>query len=79
MRCTTSTQKIMRKQIVEHVEKRAKENNFTDFVKIMVDGTLTSEVREIAKKIYPVIYADIRKSKVLSLPEAHKVQTSTAA
>ena len=76
IRCTTSTKKVMRKDIMKHIENRAREQNFTDFVKIMVDGTLANEVREIARKIYPIIYADIRKSKVLSFPET---QTTSAA
>lgn len=68
MRCGTSTQKIVRKTIGDLVKTRAKEQVFTEFVKNMVNGVIAREVREAVNKIFPVVLADIRKSKVLTLP-----------
>lgn len=68
MRCGTSTQKIVRKTIGDLIKTRAKEQVFTDFAKNMVNGDIAREVREAVNKIFPVVLADIRKSKVLTLP-----------
>ena len=68
MRCGTSTQTIVRKTIGDLIRTRAKEQVFTDFAKNMVNGDIAREVREAVSKIFPVVMADIRKSKVITLP-----------
>jgi small subunit ribosomal protein S3Ae len=68
MRCGTSTQKIVRKTIGDLIRTRAKEQVFTDFAKNMVNGDIAREVREAVSKIFPVVMADVRKSKVITLP-----------
>ncbi|MHA1687360.1 MAG: 30S ribosomal protein S3ae [Candidatus Heimdallarchaeaceae archaeon] len=76
MRCGTSTKKVIRKVISEIVDKRAKENTFVDYVKLMISGKLAEEIKEAAKKIYPTILVDVRKSKVLSFPQQDKSAAS---
>ena len=66
MRCGTSTKKVIRKVISEIVDKRAKENTFVDYVKLMISGKLAEEIKEAAKKIYPTILVDVRKSKAIN-------------
>ncbi|MHA1865923.1 MAG: 30S ribosomal protein S3ae [Candidatus Heimdallarchaeaceae archaeon] len=68
MRCGTSTQKIIRKAIQEHIDKKAKEENFQTFVLNIVNRSIASEVETIVNKIYPTILVEIRKSKVLAFP-----------
>jgi small subunit ribosomal protein S3Ae len=70
MRCGTSTQKDVRKTIVDIVKGTAKEQNFVDFAKNLVGGSISSELKKAVGKIYPVVLVDVRKSKVLVLPGA---------
>jgi len=35
----------------------------------MVNGTIAGEIKKAVNKIYPVVLVDVRKSKVLTLPE----------
>ena len=68
MRCGTSTQKVVRKVIIDIIRDIAKQQNFVDFTKNMVSGTISSEIEKAVSKIYPVVLVDVRKSKVLVLP-----------
>lgn len=69
MRCGTSTQKIVRQTIFDIITKASKKQNFDNFAKNIVNGTVSSEMKNAVNKIYPVVLVDIRKSKVLSLPD----------
>lgn len=68
LRCGTSTQKIIRKTIGDLIRTRAREQPFTDFTKNMVNGIISKEVQDAVNKIYPVVMVDVRKSKVITLP-----------
>ncbi|MHA1668549.1 MAG: 30S ribosomal protein S3ae [Candidatus Heimdallarchaeaceae archaeon] len=69
MRCGTSTQKIVRKTINDLLRETARNQNFVDFITNMVNGTIAGEIKKAVNKIYPVVLVDVRKSKVLTLPE----------
>jgi len=47
----------------------------------MVNGEIASELKIVVTKIFPVILVDVRKSKVLVLPETkgESVAAATAA
>ncbi len=68
-RCGTSTQKIVRKVIFDIITKTSKNQNFVNFAQNIVNGSVSSEMKKAVNKIYPVVLVDIRKSKVLSLPD----------
>ena len=70
MRCGSSTQKIIRKTIVDIIRDIGKKQNFVDFAKNMVGGSISSDIKKAVGKIYPVVLVDVRKSKVITLPDA---------
>jgi len=78
MRCGTSTQKVVRKAIVDLLRAKAREQSFVEFSRNMVNGEIASELKIVVTKIFPVILVDVRKSKVLVLPET-KVESVAAA
>jgi ribosomal protein S3AE len=70
MRCGTSTQKIVRKAIFDLLKIKAKEQTFVEFSRNMVNGEIANELKTEVTKIFPIVLVDIRKSKVLMLPES---------
>lgn len=68
IRCGTSTQKLVRKEITDLVRNTAREQNFVEFAKSIIDGSIADEIKKTVNKIYPVVLADVRKSKVITLP-----------
>lgn len=48
------------------IEKKASESDFDAFVKAMLSGELSSEIKTACRKLYPVSKAEIRKSEVQS-------------
>lgn len=77
MRCGTSTQKIVRKAIIDHLSSKAKELTFDEFSSSLVNGGISSELKTEVSKIFPSVLVDVRKSKVLVLPESKAVAVST--
>ncbi|MCG3222622.1 MAG: 30S ribosomal protein S3ae [Candidatus Heimdallarchaeota archaeon] len=69
IRCGASTQKDVRKSIEDIVREIAKEQKFVDFAKNMVNGSISSELKKAVGKIYPIVLVEVRKSKVLVLPD----------
>lgn len=69
MRCGTSTQKIVRQTIFDIITKAGKKQNFVNFAQNIVNGSVSSEMKKAVSKIYPVVLVDVRKSKVLALPD----------
>ena len=69
MRCGASTQKDVRKTIEDIVRGVAKEQNFVDFAKNMISGSISSDLKKAVGKIYPIVLVEVRKSKVLVLPD----------
>ncbi|MCE7742490.1 MAG: 30S ribosomal protein S3ae [Candidatus Heimdallarchaeota archaeon] len=78
MRCGASTQKVVRKAMVDILRANAREQSFVEFSKNMVNGEIASALKIEVTKIFPVILVDVRKSKVLVLPET-KVESVAAA
>ncbi len=79
LRCGASTQKVVRKTIVDFVRAKGREQTFVEFAKNMVNGSIVEELKTLVTKIYPIVYVDIRKSKVVTLPETKAAKTATAA
>lgn len=79
IRCGTSIQKIIRKAIFDLLKIKARELSFVDFCHNMVNGTISTELKTEVTKIYPVVLVDIRKSKVLILPEGITGTVSSAS
>jgi len=77
MRCGTSTQKIVRKAIIDYLSSKAKGLTFDEFSKSLVNGEISSELKTEVSKIFPSVLVDIRKSKVIVLPESKGVAVST--
>ncbi len=77
MRCGTSTQKVVRKTIVDIVRARAREQSFVEYARNMVNGEIASELKAEVTKIFPTVLVEVRKSKVLLLPET-KTKTVSA-
>ena len=77
IRCGTSAKKIVRTKIETIIKEAAKEQEFKEFVQNMVNGTLSAAIKEEVKKIYPVVMVDVRKSKVLTLPEGMEVSVES--
>lgn len=77
IRCGTSSKKIVRTKIEKIIKEAAKEQEFKEFVQNMVNGTLSAAIKEEVKKIYPLVMADVRKSKVLTLPEGMEVSVES--
>ena len=78
LRCGTSIQKVVRKAIVDLVLTRAREQTFVEFTQNMINGTIAEELKSQVIKIYPVVLVDIRKSKVVTLPETKAAQEARA-
>ncbi len=77
IRCGTSAKKIVRTKIERVIKEAAKEQEFKEFVQNMVNGTLSAAIKEEVKKIYPLVMVDVRKSKVLTLPEGMEVSVES--
>ena len=69
MRCGTSTQKVIRKVIVDIIRDIGRKQTFIEFAKNMVNGTISTEIKKAVGKIYTVVLVDVRKSKVITLPD----------
>ena len=71
-RCRTSQKKLIRKRMMEVIERRAKESTFDEFIQAMVfsdrEGSLAQEIEEVARKIYAIRKVEIAKSKLLWIP-----------
>ncbi|MCG3216103.1 MAG: 30S ribosomal protein S3ae [Candidatus Heimdallarchaeota archaeon] len=68
-RCGTSTQKVLRKTIVDIIRATCRNQSFVEFAQNMVNGSIASEIKKAVGKIYPFVLVDVRKSKVITLPE----------
>jgi len=77
IRCGTSAKKIVRTKIEKIIKEAAKAQEFKEFAQNMVNGTLSAAIKEEVKKIYPVVMVDVRKSKVLTLPEGLEVSAES--
>ncbi len=67
-RIKTSQKKIMRKIMLDLLEKKVSETVFDELIQEIVLGKLATEIEIAARKIYQIKKAEIRKVKVLSQP-----------
>lgn len=77
MRCGTSTQKVIRKAIVDIIRETGRKQTFVEFAQNMVNGTISTEIKKAVGKIYPVVLVDVRKSKVITLPDGKAVSVAS--
>ncbi|WEU39721.1 MAG: 30S ribosomal protein S3ae [Candidatus Odinarchaeum yellowstonii] len=68
-RAKTSQEQAVRKIMKDIVYKKAGELNFEQFVQEAVLGKVASEIYNEAKKIVPLRKCEVRKSKLISLPQ----------
>lgn len=73
-RIKTSQEGAIRAIMKRIIEEKAKTLNFDQFVQEAVLGKIASDIYNEAKKIVPLRHVGIRKSKLLSQPEAIKVE-----
>jgi len=64
-RVGTSLKNSCRSYAAEVVDSIAKETNFEDFIKMVIDGDLQQQVRREVTKVYPVGGIEVRKTEVL--------------
>ena len=76
LRCGTSSQKKIRKAIQDFLSEKAKETTFESFALNMVNGTYSAEVKSLVNGFFPTVLVDIRKSKVIVLPEGKKIEVA---
>ncbi len=69
-RAKTSQEQAVRKIMKEVVYRKASELNFEQFVQEAVLGKVASEIYNEAKKIVPLRKCEVRKSKLVSIPQS---------
>ncbi|MEM1508741.1 MAG: 30S ribosomal protein S3ae [Thermofilaceae archaeon] len=67
-RIKASQKKALRKIILNLLDEKISEMTFDELIQEIVLGKLTIELEIIAKKIYPIKKAEVRKVKILSQP-----------
>jgi len=67
-RIQSSQKRAIREKMKDIIEKFARENVMSEFVKGMVFGKLPVEIFRVCKKIYPMKRIEIRKSEILKAP-----------
>jgi len=66
--CDSERKHGIRAKAREAVHEFALDNRFDDFVKGLVDGTLSSQLYKGGRSVYPLRRAEVRKSEVLAIP-----------
>jgi len=72
-RIQTSQKRAIRAILKETMEKEAKDRNFEQFIKFMLDGDLGKEAYRLSKKIYPIKRVEVYKSEVLEIPKVEAI------
>ena len=67
-RIQNSQKKIIRDIMKQTIVQQAKNSTLSEFVKIIIDGKIGSEIYKNCKKIYPVKRVEIYKTHVISHP-----------
>jgi small subunit ribosomal protein S3Ae len=67
-RIQNSQKKIIRDIMKKTIAQQAKKSTLSEFVKIIIDGKIGSEIYKNCKKIYPVKRVEIYKTHVISHP-----------
>ncbi len=74
-RAQTSATQDVRRIMVEHVEKAAKENTLNGFLKLVLMGDLSNAIYKDARKIHPLRRVEIAKTEVLAAPAVEMDET----
>ncbi len=67
-RIQSSQKKVIRETMKKTIFDQAKSNVMSDFIKIILDGRMGSEIYKNCKKLYPVKRIEIYKTEVVSQP-----------
>ena len=67
-RIQSSQKKVIREAMKKTIFDQAKTNLMSDFIKIILDGRMGSEIYKNCKKLYPVKRIEIYKTEVVSQP-----------
>jgi small subunit ribosomal protein S3Ae len=67
-RVQSSQKKVIREAMKKTIFDQAKNNIMSDFIKIILDGRMGSEIYKNCKKLYPVKRIEIYKTEVVSQP-----------
>ncbi len=67
-RCKTSQKRAIRKIMKEYIQQKATEWTLDELVHEVLKGTVSSEIAEKARKIYPIRRVEVYKIKVLMIP-----------
>jgi len=74
-RAQTGAAQDVRRIMVEHVEKAAKENTLSGFLKLVLMGDLSNAIYKDARKIHPLRRVEIAKTEVISAPAVEVDET----
>ncbi len=77
-RIKTSQEKIIRKIMDKTIHEKANALSLDQFVQEMVLGKIASDIYNQSKEVAPLRHVGIRKSKLLSAPQAPKAQVQEA-
>ncbi len=72
-RIQSSQQYLIRNMLGETVKAYAEDNTFSELMKGLIDGTVSTQAFHKCKKIYPAKRIEVRKSKVLEMPAIKEV------
>ncbi|MCY0867896.1 MAG: 30S ribosomal protein S3ae [Desulfurococcus sp.] len=67
-RCKTTQKKAIRKIMREYILKKASELTLDEFLQEILSYKISSEIAELARKIYPIRRVEVYKSKLLAAP-----------
>ncbi len=74
-RAQTGAAQDIRRIMVEHVEKAAKENTLSGFLKLVLMGELSNTIYKDGRKVHPLRRVEIAKTEVLSAPSIEVDET----
>ncbi|MEM1772290.1 MAG: 30S ribosomal protein S3ae, partial [Desulfurococcaceae archaeon] len=67
-RCKTSQKRAIRKIMKEYIVQKAGELTFDELIHEVLRGTISNEISEKTRKIYPIRRVEVYKTKLLMVP-----------
>ncbi|MEM0224226.1 MAG: 30S ribosomal protein S3ae [Desulfurococcaceae archaeon] len=67
-RCKTSQKRAVRKIMKEYIVQKAGELTFDELIHEVLRGTISNEISEKTRKIYPIRRVEVYKTKLLMVP-----------
>mgnify|MGYP001772650989 CR=1 FL=1 len=67
-RCKTSQKRAIRRAMREYIVQKASELTLDELIHEILKGTVSNEISERARKIYPVRRVEVYKTKLLMIP-----------